>query len=121
MTMPPQPQLVQVPVPLYSKEETMAMSQSLEKYIQDNAEALAKYRPVVAGGTVLLPGTALGQSYNPGTAMLRQLGYLSFHAPGVQAWLDPAPPGCLQGFCTFTAYLVTAQGKYLVPVEWSKR
>ncbi len=120
MTMPPQPQLVNAPVALYSKEETMAMSKALVSYIQENAEALAKYRPVVVGGTVLQPGTLFGQSYNPGTALLRQLGYLSFHAPGVQAWMDPAPAGCIQGLCTFTAYLVTSQGKYLIPVEWAK-
>ena len=52
MTMPPQPQLVNAPVALYSKEETMAMSKALVSYIQENAEALAKYRPVVVGGTL---------------------------------------------------------------------
>lgn len=113
-----QPQLVAVPRAMYTEGELQAMQTALSQYVRDNGASLSKYRPVVVSGTVLPVGTLEGQSFRPGTAMLRQLGYLAFDAPDVQAWIEPAPAGCIRGRCTFVAHLVTAQKKYVVPVDY---
>lgn len=113
-----QPQLLAVPRAVYTPAEMQAMQTALGQYIKDNGANLSKYRPVVVGGTILSVGTLEGQSFRPGTAMLRQLGYLAFDAPDVQAWIDPAPAGCIRGRCTFIAHLVTSRQNLIVPVDY---
>lgn len=113
-----QPQLLPDVRAMYSPGEVQAMHIALAQYIKDNGSGLAQYRPVVVSGTVLPAGILEGQSYRPGTALLRQLGYLAFDAPGVQAWIDPAPAGCVRGRCAFVGHLVMAQGHFIVPVDY---
>ena len=113
-----QPQLLVAPRAVYSLAEMQAMQLAITQYAKDNGANLARYRPVVVGGTVLPVGTLEGQSYRPGVAMLRQLGYLAFDAPDVQIWLDPAPSGCIRGSCTFVGHIVTSQKQFLVPVDY---
>lgn len=113
-----QPQLLAAPRAVYTSNEIQAMQVALTQYIKDNGASLSKYRPVVVGGTILPAGTLEGQSFRPGTSMLRQLGYLAFDAPDVQTWIDPAPAGCIRGRCTFIAYLVTSRQNLIIPVDY---
>lgn len=113
-----QPQLLAAPRAVYSAVELQAIQKAMTLYIKENGAQLSQYRPVVVQGTVLKAGTLEGQSYRPGTAMLRQLGYLPFDAPDVQAWIDPAPSGCIRGRCTFVGHLEMSQGKYDIPVDY---
>lgn len=113
-----QPQLVAAPRAVYSQGELEAIQLAVTQYIKDNGANLSKYRPVVVSGTILPAGSLEGQSYRPGTAMLRQLGYLPFDAPDVQLWIDPAPAGCVRGRCTFVAHLVTSKKQYTIPVDY---
>ena len=113
-----QPQLLAAPRAVYSTGELQAIQVALSQYVRDNGANLSKYRPVMVSGTILSVGTLEGQSYRPGTAMLRQLGYLAFDAPDVQVWLDPAPAGCIRGRCTFLGYVITANQQFVVPVDY---
>ena len=113
-----QPQLVAAPRAVYSTAELQAMQIAVMQYVKDNGASLSKYRPVVVGGTILPAGTLEGQSFRPGTAMLRQLGYLPFDAPDVQLWIDPAPAGCIQKSCTFVAHIITSRQRLIVPVDY---
>ena len=113
-----QPQLLAAPRAVYSSAELQAMQIAVTQYVKDNGANLSKYRPVVVGGTILPVGTLEGQSFRPGSAMLRQLGYLAFDAPDVQIWIDPAPAGCIRKSCTFVAHLVTSRQNILIPVDY---
>ena len=113
-----QPQLLAAPRAVYSVAELQAMQIAVTQYVKDNGASLAASRPVVAGGTILPAGNLEGQSYRPGTAMLRQLGYLAFDAPDVQIWIDPAPVGCIRKSCTFIARLVTSRQNLIIPVDY---
>ena len=115
---PAQPQL-QASAPLvYSRDELMAILVAQEKYVRIHQKALSSYRPVVVFGKELPAGVRLGQSYRPGTAMLRQLGFLSFDAPGVDVWVDVPQVGCSPGRCAilthvrFNDLLLTKPGDY---------
>ena len=114
----PQPQLMAAPVAVYSQQEVGAMAQALAKYTTANAKALSAYRPVEDSGSVIAAGVLQGQSYRPGTALLRELGYLSFDAPDVDAWIDPPPAGCIPGRCTFVTHIRTVQTNLIIPVEY---
>ena len=113
-----QPQLLAVPRAVYSDNEYQAMQVALTQYVQDNGANLSKYRPVVVRGTILPAGTLEGQSYRPGSAMLRQLGYLAFDAPDVQIWIDAAPAGCVRGRCTFVGHIQSSKKQFVVPIDY---
>lgn len=113
-----QPRLLVAPRAVYSFNELQAMQAALSQYIRDNVENLSKYRPVVVSGTVLPVGALEGQSFRPGAAMLRQLGYLAFDAPDVQIWIESPPADCIRGRCTLVGNVVTASQQFLVPVDY---
>lgn len=103
---------------VYNASQVGDIQKAIARYIAQHAEPLSKHRPILVQGTIIPVGNVEGHTYRPGTAVLRQLGYLSFEAPDVKVWIDPVPAGCIRSSCTFLANIVTPQQAYLVAVDY---